>query len=75
MQSALDAATENKIFKWSDENIMAQLPLQPGVTACFVLYLYAATDFIAPASRNGNGNENFDQYPFHKNYVFIDNYI
>lgn len=33
---------------------MAQLPIQPGASASLTLYLYAATDFIAPTSRNGN---------------------
>lgn len=54
VQSALDAATENKIFKWSDENLMTQLPLQPGSSASLTLYLYAATDFVAPTIRHGN---------------------
>lgn len=54
VQSALDALTESKIFKWSDENLMTQLPLQPGSSASLTLYLYAATDFVAPSIRNGN---------------------
>ncbi|KYN05357.1 Trafficking protein particle complex subunit 9 [Cyphomyrmex costatus] len=52
VQSALDAVTEGKIFKWSDENLMTQLPLQPGSSASLTLYLYAATDFVAPSIRN-----------------------
>ncbi|XP_032667363.1 protein brunelleschi [Odontomachus brunneus] len=52
VQSALDAITESKIFKWSDENLMMQLPLQPGSSASLTLYLYAATDFVAPSIRN-----------------------
>lgn len=52
IQSTLDAATEGKIFKWSDENLKTQLPLPPGASASLTLYLYAATDFIAPMSRN-----------------------
>lgn len=54
VQSALDAVTESKIFKWSDENLTAQLPLQPGSSASLTLYLYAATDFVTPTIRNGN---------------------
>lgn len=54
VQSALDAVTESKIFKWSDENLMTQLPLQPGTSASLTLYLYAATDFVTPSIRNGN---------------------
>ncbi|EGI61990.1 Trafficking protein particle complex subunit 9 [Acromyrmex echinatior] len=52
VQSALDTLTESKIFKWSDENLMTQLPLQPGSSASLTLYLYAATDFVAPSIRN-----------------------
>lgn len=54
IQSTLDTIMENKIFKWSDENLMTQLPLQPGNSASLTLYLYAATDFVAPSIRNGN---------------------
>ncbi|KAL6263112.1 hypothetical protein P5V15_005912 [Pogonomyrmex californicus] len=52
VQSTLNAVTENKIFKWSDTNLMTQLPLQPGSNASLTLYLYAATDFVAPLIRN-----------------------
>ncbi|XP_024879334.1 protein brunelleschi-like [Temnothorax curvispinosus] len=52
VQSTLDAVTESKIFKWSDENLITQLPSQPGSSASLTLYLYAATDFIAPLIRN-----------------------
>ncbi|XP_076181020.1 trafficking protein particle complex subunit brun isoform X2 [Ptiloglossa arizonensis] len=52
VQSTLDTITETKIFKWNDENLMTQLPLQPGVSASLDLHLYATTDFIAPISRN-----------------------
>lgn len=54
VQSALDAITESKIFKWSDENLTTQLPLQPDSSASLTLYLFAATDFVAPSVRNGN---------------------
>lgn len=53
VQSTLDAVTESKIFKWSEENLMTQLPLQPDNSASITLYLFAATDFVA-SSRNGN---------------------
>ncbi|XP_033330236.1 trafficking protein particle complex subunit brun isoform X2 [Megalopta genalis] len=52
VQSTLDTITESKIFKWNDESLRKQLPLQPGVSASLTLYLHAATDFIAPTSRN-----------------------
>ncbi|KZC10481.1 Protein brunelleschi [Dufourea novaeangliae] len=54
VQSTLDTSTENKIFKWDDENLMKELPLQPGVSASLTLNLCAATNFIAPSSRNGD---------------------
>ncbi|XP_043267833.1 protein brunelleschi isoform X2 [Venturia canescens] len=56
MQSTLDAITEEKIFKWSEENLKMQLPLQPGASASITLYLYAATDFIAPTAHNQMSN-------------------
>ncbi|KAL6435603.1 hypothetical protein ACFW04_005506 [Cataglyphis niger] len=52
VQSTLDAVTESKIFKWSEENLMTQLPLQPDNSASITLYLFAATDFVASSSRN-----------------------
>ncbi|XP_076645685.1 trafficking protein particle complex subunit brun isoform X2 [Halictus rubicundus] len=52
VQSTLDAITESTIFKWNNDNLTKQLPLQPGTSASLILYLYAATDFIAPGSRN-----------------------
>ena len=59
VQSTLDAATESKIFKWSDDNLTTQLPLQPDSSASLTLYLYATTDFIAPSIRNGNVYDNY----------------
>jgi hypothetical protein len=74
VQSALNATTENRIFKWSDENLMTQLPLQPGSSASLTLYLYAATDFVAPSIRNGNIHSNFrvlKRAPFVNNHQFL----
>lgn len=53
IQSTLDELTESKIFEWSEDNLKTQLPLKPSCNASFTLYLYAATDFIAPHIRNG----------------------
>lgn len=53
---------------------MAQLPLKPGCNASFILYLYAATDFIAPTSRNGNIEQKlflFLLFFFYNNYSLI----
>lgn len=63
VQSTLDTLTESKIFKWNDENLMAQLPLKPGSNASFILYLYAATDFIAPTSRNDTSSSTYVSQP------------
>ncbi|CAK9819366.1 Protein brunelleschi [Anthophora quadrimaculata] len=63
IQSTLDAATEGKIFKWDEENFMAQLPLQPGADASLTLYLYAATDFIAPTYRNDISSSTYLSQP------------
>lgn len=54
VQSTLDAPTEAKVFKWSEENLNSQLPLEPGASASLTLYLYAVMDFVAPSSRHGN---------------------
>ncbi|XP_034178106.2 trafficking protein particle complex subunit brun [Osmia lignaria lignaria] len=63
IQSTLDAISESKIFKWSDENLMTQLPLQPGTSASLTLYLYAATDFIAPTTRNDISSSTYLSQP------------
>lgn len=42
---------------------MAQLPLKPGSNASFILYLYAATDFIAPTSRNDTSSSTYVSQP------------
>ncbi|XP_043670547.1 protein brunelleschi [Vespula pensylvanica] len=63
VQSTLDTVTEGKIFKWSDENLMTQLPLQPRTSASLTLYLYAATDFIAPVSRNDINSSSYLSQP------------
>lgn len=49
VQSTLDASTEAKVFEWSDENLLTQLPLQPEANASITLYMYAATNFITPS--------------------------
>ena len=53
VQSNLDAPTEAKVFKWSEENLKTQLPLEPGASASLTLYLYAVVDFVAPSPRHG----------------------
>ncbi|XP_014204812.1 protein brunelleschi isoform X2 [Copidosoma floridanum] len=48
VQSTLDNLTESNVFKWSDENLLTQLPLQPQASASITLYMYAAVDFVIP---------------------------
>ncbi|XP_063989770.1 protein brunelleschi [Diachasmimorpha longicaudata] len=54
IKSALDASTESRVFKWSDENLKTQLPLQPGTSASLTLYLYADTNFVVPNKQMNN---------------------
>ncbi|XP_034950391.1 protein brunelleschi [Chelonus insularis] len=58
IKSTLDTFTESKIFKWSDENLKTQLPLQPGSSASLTLYLYADTEFIVTNKPNKINNKN-----------------
>lgn len=47
MQSVLEPALQDQIFKWSNENLQAQLPLMPNCSASLTLYLYSAANFLA----------------------------
>ena len=49
LELSLDARLDKKvseIFKWSDENILSQLPISPGASASFTVYMYGIGDFI-----------------------------
>ncbi|XP_066993209.1 protein brunelleschi [Anabrus simplex] len=48
VQSALEPSVQQQVFQWSQENLQAQLPLQPGATASFTIYLYSVADFLSP---------------------------
>lgn len=48
MHSALVPDVQNKIFKWSDEDLKKCLPLQPQCSASMVLSLYGEADFLGP---------------------------
>lgn len=48
IQSLLDSIQQDQIFKWSQSNIEAQLPLLPKSTASLTLYLYSAANFLGP---------------------------
>ncbi|KAK9709008.1 Transport protein Trs120 or TRAPPC9, TRAPP II complex subunit [Popillia japonica] len=47
IQSVLEPALQDQIFKWSKENIESQLPLMPNASASLTLYLYSAANFLA----------------------------
>ncbi|KAJ9597832.1 hypothetical protein L9F63_011327, partial [Diploptera punctata] len=48
VHSALEPSVQQQVFQWSQENLQAQLPLQPGATASFTIYLYSLADFLMP---------------------------
>lgn len=53
-----------EIFKWSEDNIMSQLPIQPGASASFTMYIYGIGDFIGqPESHNANDNNSVSSLP------------
>ncbi|XP_049774968.1 protein brunelleschi [Schistocerca cancellata] len=54
VQSTLEPSVQQKVFQWSQENLQAQLPLQPGATASFTVYLYCVADFLSPGFFNEN---------------------
>lgn len=47
IQTVLEPALQQQIFKWSQENLQAQLPLMPNQTASLTLYLYGAANFLS----------------------------
>lgn len=47
IQTVLEPGLQDQIFKWSQENLQAQLPLLPNCTASLTLYLYSAANFLA----------------------------
>jgi len=49
LEMSIDSRVDKRIseiFSWSDENLQAQLPIQPGTSASFTVYIYGAGDFI-----------------------------
>ncbi|XP_014228052.1 protein brunelleschi [Trichogramma pretiosum] len=54
VQSTLDSLTKSKVFRWSEEDLQTQLPLQPQTSASITLYMHAAMDFVVPTSRHGS---------------------
>lgn len=47
LQSTMEQSLQDQIFRWSQENLQSQLPLQPGQSASLTLYLYSAANFFA----------------------------
>ncbi|XP_071451117.1 protein brunelleschi [Hetaerina americana] len=48
---------EGKMFRWSKENVASQLPIAPGASASFTLYLYAAGKFLGGLPLEGAAGE------------------
>ncbi|CAG7822209.1 unnamed protein product [Allacma fusca] len=49
LELSLDARLDKRvheIFKWSNENISSQLPIMPGASASFTVYIFGIGDFI-----------------------------
>jgi hypothetical protein len=46
VHSTLEPSVQEQVFQWSQENLQAQLPLQPGADASFTIYLYSLADFL-----------------------------
>jgi hypothetical protein len=49
LEIGLDSRVDKRvgdIFSWSDENLQSQLPILPGSSASFTVYIYGAGDFI-----------------------------
>lgn len=55
VHSTLEPLTQEQVFQWSQENLQAQLPLQPGADASFTVYLYSLADFLTPAAMFEHG--------------------
>ncbi|XP_033727368.1 trafficking protein particle complex subunit 9-like [Pecten maximus] len=57
---------QSKVFQWSQENLDAQLPLQPSGLVCFTVCIYGNSDFLSSKSvRSGSQSSehsNPDEY-------------
>lgn len=58
VQSMLESEVQNQMFKWSKDNLMAQLPIKPGSSASLTLYIQAVSDFLSPVTE-GDGGQYF----------------
>lgn len=57
VHSTLEPSIQQQVFQWSQENLQAQLPLQPGADASFTIYLYSVADFLTPATVFEHGEQ------------------
>jgi hypothetical protein len=57
VHSTLEPSVQQQVFQWSQENLQAQLPLQPGADASFTIYLYSLADFLTPATVFEHGEQ------------------
>lgn len=48
INSILDPTLQDQIFRWDNEEVKRQLPIQPNESATINLYLHAAANFLAP---------------------------
>ncbi|XP_026288363.2 protein brunelleschi isoform X1 [Frankliniella occidentalis] len=53
-QCVLDPSQLKQVLQWSADNIQAQLPLHPGASASFTLYLHGHAEYIAPPRSDVN---------------------
>lgn len=51
VQVKLDKFKESSFFTWSQENLEMQLPIAPGNSACFTLYINGLGEFVYPAQK------------------------
>ncbi|GFO45747.1 trafficking protein particle complex subunit 9, partial [Plakobranchus ocellatus] len=42
----------HQVISWSEENVQAQLPLEPGCQLCFSLVINGISDFLVPAAES-----------------------
>lgn len=50
IQSTLDMKAQNRIFKWSHDELQQQLPLQPNASITINLTIFGDADFLGPIS-------------------------
>ncbi|XP_023236924.1 trafficking protein particle complex subunit 9-like isoform X1 [Centruroides sculpturatus] len=51
VQVKSDKSKESSFFTWSQENLAMQLPITPGSSACFTLYINGLGEFVYPTHK------------------------